>query len=298
MPRDITAKSILNKTRRRDPWFLDDYTINPYSGCTFNCLYCYTRGGRYGQHMEEKASVKSNAPELLEVQLKKRSAAGQHGMIVLSSATDAYLHFEKELGLTRRILELILKYRFPVHVITKSDLVIRDLDLLQEIGEKAILPPGLEGKMKRKAVLTFSFSTVDDQIASIFEPGATAPTARLKTLKAASDAGLLAGVSMMPMLPYISDTGDHLREMFRSFSAAGAQYVLPATITLFGSSSEDSKTLVLRAVEKHYPRLMEKYRQLFGNSHELPAYYRAAFSKKCDELSAEFRIRASIINQG
>src|SRR5580765_5493213 len=123
MPHDILAKTILNKTKRRDPWFLDEYTINPYSGCSFNCLYCYIRGSKYGENMADKLSVKSNAVEILEKQLHNRAKKNQYGIIVLSSATDPYLQFEKELGLTRKILEVILKYRFPVHIITKSDLV-------------------------------------------------------------------------------------------------------------------------------------------------------------------------------
>src|ERR1700741_3707404 len=97
----IQAKTIINKTRRRDTWFLDDYTINPYSGCSFNCLYCYIRGSKYGVHMEEKLSVKSNAIEVLEKQLKNRAKKEQFGFIVLSSATDPYLQVEKETLLTR-----------------------------------------------------------------------------------------------------------------------------------------------------------------------------------------------------
>src|SRR5690349_2369260 len=156
MPHDIIVKSVLNKTKGRDPWFLDDYTINPYSGCSFNCLYCYIRGSKYGIHMEEKLSVKSNALEVLEKQLKNRAKKEQYGIIVLSSATDPYLQIEKETSLTRNILELIAHYRFPVHVITKSDLVLRDLDILKRINENSILPPDLEGKLTQKALITFS----------------------------------------------------------------------------------------------------------------------------------------------
>src|SRR5436189_3872054 len=107
MPNFIDVKSILNKTKRRDAWFLDDYTINPYSGCSFNCLYCYIRGSKYGTHMEKKLSVKTNAVELLDKQLKNRAKKGQYGIIVLSSATDPYLQFEKDMQLTRRLLEVI-----------------------------------------------------------------------------------------------------------------------------------------------------------------------------------------------
>jgi len=287
MPQSIIVKSILNKTKRRDPWFLDDYTINPYSGCSFNCLFCYIRGSKYGEHMEEKLSVKENAVELLEKQLALRARKKQYGIIVLSSATDPYLQFEKEWGLTRRLLEVILKYRFPLHVITRSDLVLRDLDLLKKINAEAILPAGLE-KLKHKVFVTFSFSTVDDAIAKIFEPGATKPSVRLETMKKIAAMDLLTGVSMMPLLPFISDTGKHLEEMFIAFKEHGAAYAMPATLTLYGNGPSDSKTLVLRAVAKHYPHLLEKYTKWFCSSGVLPTHYVNAFGKKMKELKDKY----------
>src|SRR5258706_4490706 len=108
MPHEIQVKSILNKTKRRDPWFLDDYTLNPYSGCSFNCLYCYIRGSKYGIHMEEKLAVKTNAAELLEKQLRNLAKKNKYGGIVLASATDPYLQIEKEIGITRRLLKVSL----------------------------------------------------------------------------------------------------------------------------------------------------------------------------------------------
>ena len=106
--------------------------------------------------MEEKLSVKINAVELLEKQLALRARKGQYGIIVLSSATDPYLQFEKEYELTRKMLEVILHYKFPVHIITKSDLVVRDFDLLKEIEKNAILPKELDGKLSQKSFITFS----------------------------------------------------------------------------------------------------------------------------------------------
>ncbi|HYD20035.1 MAG TPA: radical SAM protein [Flavipsychrobacter sp.] len=295
MPTGIIAKTILNKTKRRDPWFLDDYTINPYSGCSFNCLYCYIRGSKYGMHMEEKLSFKTNAVELLDKALKNRAKKGQYGIIVLSSATDPYLQFEKELQLTRQLLEVILHHRFPVHIITKSDLVIRDFDLLHQIDKQAIIPGDLTDQLLNGTIITFSFSTISEEIARIFEPGATPPSWRLSTLKTTANEGFLTGVSMMPMLPYITDTGEHLEEMFGAFREAGAKYVFPATITLFGNDTVDSKTLVLRAVARHYPLLLEKYERLFSHSTDMPGYYRQAFYKKAAELSEKYQLRNSII---
>jgi len=210
MPREILVKSVLNKTKRRDPWFLDDYTVNPYSACSFNCLFCYIRGSKYGEHMEEKLSIKSNALEVLDKQLKNRARKDQYGIIVLSSATDPYLQIEKDTLLTRKILEVILKHRFPVHIITRSNLVVRDFDLLKEINEKAILPPDLALTPGHGAIITFSFSTTDDVIQKVFEPGATPASQRLEAVKQSVSSGFHTGISLMPLLPYLTDTPEHL----------------------------------------------------------------------------------------
>lgn len=295
MPHAIQVKSMLNKTRRRDPWFFDDYTINPYSGCSFNCLYCYIRGSKYGINMAEKVSMKENAIAVLEKQLSLRARKGQYGVVVLSSATDPYLQFENETRLTRSILELILEYRFPVHIITKSDLVIRDFDLLKAIGRVAVLPKDLQTKLKEKVFITFSFSTLDTAISKLFEPGATPPANRLEAHRAALDLGFLSGISLMPLLPYISDTGENLDFMFQTFKRVGSRYVFPATITLFGQGAADNKTLVFRAVEKNFPHLLEKYKRLFSDSSSLPAFYKAAFQRKTLELSAHYGLNTSIV---
>jgi DNA repair photolyase len=295
MPTGIQVKSILNKTKRRDPWFLDEYTINPYSGCSFNCLYCYIRGSKYGEHMEEKLSVKENAVKMLDKQLAARAKKKQYGFIVLSSATDPYLQFEKEEGLTRRILEIILKHRFPVHIITKSDLVLRDLDLLRRINEEAVLPADLEEKLSHRVFITFSFSTLDDSVGKIFEPGATVPSLRLQTLVTCLQQQFFCGVSMMPLIPWITDTGENLERMFSTFKKTGVNYIFPASITLSGENPSDSKTLMFRAIEKHYPHLLEKYQKLFLNSTEMPAFYQSAFDAKMKELLGKYGLKGRIV---
>lgn len=162
---------------------LDDYTINPYSGCSFRCLYCYVKGSKYGLNVEDKLSIKENAVEILDKQLSNLAKKNRHGIIVLSSSTDPYLQLEKERGLTRELLKIILKYKFPVHILTKSDLILRDLDLLSEIEKNAILPVDLQNQLSRKSFITFSFSILNDSIAKIFEPGATSPSLRISALK-------------------------------------------------------------------------------------------------------------------
>ncbi len=295
MSREILVKSVLNKTKRRDSWFLDDYTINPYSACSFNCLYCYIRGSKYGEHMEERLSIKINALEILEKQLKNRSKKQQYGIIVLSSATDPYLQVEREYQHTRKMLEIILRYKFPVHIITKSDLVVRDFDLLKRINENAILPVDLQSALLHNVFITFSFSTVDDVIGKIFEPGATPPSQRLEVLKQTLAAGFHSGVSLMPLLPYITDTEVHLHLMFKAFKEVGVKYIFPASMTLFGEGPSDSKTLVLKAIGKHYPHLLTKYEKLFAYGFQPPVWYRNAFYKKTKELSQQYGLKTSIV---
>ena len=295
MPKEIEVKSILNKTKRRDHWFLDDYTINMYSSCSFNCLYCYIRGSKYGTNLEESLSAKINAIEILERQLFNRAKKGQYGFIVLSSATEPYLKAEAEYQLTRQALELIRKHKFPVHIITKSDLVQRDFDLLNEIDKTAQLPNDLKGNINSGTLITFSFSTTDDRIGKIFEKGATAPSDRLKALEAATKAGFRAGVSMMPLIPYISDTTESLHEMFSKFKKAGAHYVMPATISLYGQNKADSKPLMLNAIEKHFPELLTKYQKFFTHQNEMPSYYQKAFYQKMKELGQASQLKDRII---
>lgn len=191
-------------------------------------------GSRYGVNLSDKTSIKANAAELLDKQLFLRARKNQFGIIVMSSATDPYLHFEHDLKLTRKLLGIIQKHKFPVHIITKSDLVLRDLDILRSIETTAILPRDLFGRVPG-AIITFSFSTLDDKINAIFEPGAVLPTQRLEALKHVTKEKFISGVSLMPLIPYITDTGDSLCTMYRSFATAGASYIMPSSLYLPGN---------------------------------------------------------------
>lgn len=144
MVREIFVKSILNRHKKRDEWFLNDYSLNPYLLCDFNCVYCYIRGSKYGERMKQGLVAKINAPRLLRKELLRRAKKGEYGFIALSSATEPWMHIEKEYQLTRACLRVIARYGFPVHCLTKSTLILRDLDLLKEIDENAILPPDLK----------------------------------------------------------------------------------------------------------------------------------------------------------
>ena len=295
MFKSAPVKSILNKKKSRDSWFLDDYTLNLYSGCAFNCLFCYVKGSIFGEHNERSMTYKSNALELLEKELHLRAKKNQYGFIVMSSATEPYSQAEKELKLTRSALEIILKYKFPVHIITRSDLIVRDLDLLFSINENAIVPDDLKSKLKG-IIVSFSFNTLDDATAKIFEPGATPPSLRMKAKEEILKYGFKSGVSLMPLLPFITDKGRLLEEYYRVFKNMGAHYLMPSALTLFGNDSSDSKVQMFRAIEKHYPELSEKYHRFFDDSDYMPKYYSEAFAKKTHELSYRYQLNNRIVN--
>ena len=170
MVKEITVKSILNKHRKRDSWFLDDYSVNPYERCAFNCIYCYIRGSKYGENMQKTLSVKINACQLLEKELQRRARKAEHGFIIFSSSTEAWQPIDEKYKLTRRLLQIVKHYKFPVHALTKSKLILRDLDVLKEIDETAILPSDLKTKLSHKVIITFSLSTLDEKTSKIFEP--------------------------------------------------------------------------------------------------------------------------------
>ena len=232
---------------------------------------------------------KTNAVEILDRQLANRAKKNQYGFIVISSATDPYLQIEKDYELTRAVLKTVLKHRFPVHIITKSDLIERDFDLLHQIDQCAVLPEDLK-ELKRRVIISFSFSTLQDEVSKIFEPGATRPSARYETLKKTIREDFLTGVSLMPLIPYVSDTTEQLHYMFSRLKEAKVDYVLPATITLFGDGRASSRTLMMHAIEKYYPELLDKYNKFFSHNTEMPAYYRNAFYKKMKELCNEYTL--------
>ncbi|MBK7036221.1 MAG: radical SAM protein [Bacteroidetes bacterium] len=295
MIQEIQAKTILNKKKKRDSWFLDEFTANAYEGCSMNCLYCYVRGSKYGENMEEKLSVKINAPEILEKQLQFRVKKQQYAFVVVSSATDAYMQVDVKYGMTKKFLELFVKYQFPVHIITKSDLVLKDIDILKKIDTNAMLPDDLKVSLNRGTLVTFSISTLDQKISDHLEPGAIPPLKRLETMQKIKEAGLLTGLNCLSVLPYISDSEEKLEEMIYHAKKYGADYVLIGGLTLFGEDSASSKTLYYKFLERYHPELVEQYKSLYGNWPYPPKQYQENINAMVKKLCAKYNIRNSIL---
>jgi DNA repair photolyase len=289
------VKSVLNKHKKRDSWFLDDYSVNPYEGCSCNCLYCYIRGSKYGENLADSLSIKSNALEILDKQLAARAKKNQYGIVAVGTATDAYIHHEKEQQHTRGMLELLLKYRFPVFISTKCSLVLRDIDLLKEIDRQAILPDDLQHTLKRGVILSVSISSMDERVTNMLESGADTPRQRMHTLQQLSKEGFLTGVNAMPLLPYISDTLEEMEKIFAAAKEHGAQYIYPAGLTLFGNGPSDSKTLVFKFLERYNASLLPRYRQLYDRSSYTAYLYHDQLKKNAAHLHQKYNIRSHIL---
>lgn len=289
------VKSVLNKHKKRDDWFLDDYSVNPYEGCSCNCLYCYIRGSKYGVNMEERLAVKANAPEVLEKQLAARAKKQQYGIVAVGSATDAYLNHEEQWNMTRRFLELLLKYRFPVFISTKRKLITRDIDLLKEIDKSAILPVDLQDKLKRGVILSVSVSSLNEKITDMLEPAAIPPSERLELVKQLKNEGFLTGVNAIPLLPYISDTDEEIEKIIVAAKESNADYVLAGGLTIFGYGIADSKTLFYKFLERYNASLLPRYRALYGDKFYAPFYYQQLVTAKAKKFCEKYGIRNSIL---
>ncbi|WP_248804161.1 PA0069 family radical SAM protein [Pseudomonas sp. MWU13-2100] len=209
--RSETAKSII--TRNTSPDLPFDRSINPYRGCEHGCIYCYARPSHAywdmspGLDFETKLIAKTNAAAVLEQQLSKPGY--RVAPINLGSNTDPYQPIEREHQLTRRILEVLLRYRHPVTIVTKGSLILRDLDLLTELARQ------------RLVAVMISLTSLDDELKRILEPRAAAPKARLRAIRVMREAGIPVGVLCSPMIPMIND--NELESLLTEARDAGAQ---------------------------------------------------------------------------
>ena len=246
--------------------------------------------------MEDGIVVKSNVLEIFEKQLIVKAKKRQYGFIAVGSATDAYMHHEEKWKLTEGILQLLLKYRFPVFISTKSTLILRDIELLKQIDKAAILPGDLRETLNRGAILSVSVSTTDDKITNMLEPRAASPLERFKIVRQLKEEGFLAGVNAIPTLPFISDTGEELEKTIGMAKEHLADYILVGGLTLFGAEAADSKTLYFNFLKRYDPSLIPKYENLYGVNYFAPKEYLRELKVKAERICTKVKIRPTILN--
>lgn len=240
--------------------------MNLYRGCTHGCIYCDSRSECYQmQHDFEDIEVKQNAPELLERALRSKR---KKCMIGTGAMCDPYMHCEEELRLTRRCLELIDEYGFGVTVQTKSDRILRDLDLLQSINRKA------------KCVVQMTLTTYDEDLCRIIEPNVCTTKRRYEVLQIMRENDIPTVVWLSPILPYINDTRENTEEILAYCREAGVYGII-----CFGMGvtlRKGDREYFYAALDRHFPGMREKYHRRFGYNYEIP-------SERSGELMKYFR---------
>ena len=274
--REIQAKVLLSHVKQPDDWFGLRYTMNLYRGCQHRCIYCDSRSACYQiDNFDTKVLVKANAIELLRKELASKRVKGTIGT---GSMHDPYMPAEAELNLTGQALNVIAEFRFPVHVMTKSDLVLRDLDTLRIINQVY-------------AAVSFTITTPDDELGKKLEPGAPSVSQRFRAMRILADHGIRTGVTMMPILPFIEDNEENIRQIVGLAHAHGASHVIP----WFGMSLRDrQRAYYYDKLDALFPELSQKYERTFGEQYACAARNADRLSTLFHELCEQYDIATGI----
>lgn len=254
--------------------------MNIYRGCTHGCIYCDARSDCYNMtHAFEDIEVKQNAPQLLEQALK---AKRRRCMIGTGAMSDPYLHAEKELRLTRSCLELIERYGFGLAIQTKSDLIMRDIDLIDSINRRA------------KAVVQMTLTTADEDLCRIAEPNVCTTKRRFEVLCEMHERGIHTVIWLSPLLPYINDTPENVAAIVDMAGKAGCMGIIcfDMGLTLRNGDREHYYS----ALERHFPGLRERYIREYGDAYMLTSPNAAklwrVFVTECRSRGIEYRTDA------
>jgi DNA repair photolyase len=247
MIKEIQAKVMLSHVKQPDDYFGLKYNMNLYRGCEHQCIYCDSRSECYQIENFKDVLVKVNAIDLLTDELSRKRVKGTIGF---GSMNDPYTPTaERRYNLTGQALEVAAAFGFPVHIITKSDMVLKDLDALREIN-------------RVHAVVSFSITTADDDLARKLEPGAPPPSARLKAIETLRAHGIHAGVTMMPVLPFIEDSAENVAAIVEAAHAHGAEYIIPG----FGVTLRDrQRAYYYTKLDRLFPGVRRKYQAQYGD---------------------------------
>lgn len=270
----LPSKSLLNRcvSKRQMPF---EWTINPYRGCEFGCRYCYARYThefmemRDGMEFEQKIYVKQHAAGLLRHELRK---VKPHESIALGTATDPYQPAERRYEVTRAILEEFARHRgFELGIVTKSNLILRDLELLQQVAKT------------NRLSIHITITTLDVNLARILEPRAPRPDLRLDAVRTLAQSGLRVGMSCSPVVPGITDAPADLEALIYAASEAGADYVFANALFLKPCSA----AVFLPFLEQNFPHLADNYRRRYHDR----AFIAPAYAKRLSELVRSLRAK-------
>jgi DNA repair photolyase len=260
----IPAKQMLSPFGNNDNWFGTNYNMNIYKGCCHGCIYCDSRSECY--HIEDFDTVraKANAIEILNNELKSKR---KKGVVATGSMSDPYNPFEAKHKLTRGALELINKYNFGVSIVTKSDLIARDIDVLQDI------------KSHSPTIVKITITAADDILCKKIETNVVVASKRFEAVNKLSSKGIFTGILLMPVLPFIEDSDENILKVVRLAKENGASFIYPG----FGVTlRQNQREHFLEKINEKFHGTAEKYIKEYGYSYECP-------SKRTNELWQIFK---------
>ena len=273
----IQAKTILSRLKDApDPYFGITYNMNLYRGCQHQCIYCDSRSLCYNIDNLADIMIKENAGELLKKELKSKRKKATIGT---GSMNDPYMPVEKKAGLTRKAMEIIAEYKFPVHILTKSDLVLRDTDIIKDIS-------------RTYAAASFTITSESDSLAARTEPGAPAPSARFKAMKQLAANGIYTGLILTPVLPFITDSTENIEEIIARAGGSGAEYILfwPGM-----TQREGQREYYYNKLDKLFPGIKEKYINAFANKYNCNSPNAKRLYELYEKLCSKYSISTGMI---
>lgn len=272
----IKAKTILSKVKYGNSWYGIDYNMNLYRGCSHGCIYCDSRSNCYHIDNFDIVKGKENALQILEQELSKKR---EKGVVGIGAMSDTYNPLEKEYEQTKGALKLLSKYGFGVSIDTKSDLILRDIDLLKEINSK------------NDVIVKFTITTPNDELAKIIEPRVCVSSRRLQTIKTLSDNGIFVGVMLNPVLPFITDKEEDVKELVRLASENGAKFIH----TYMGMTlRENQRDYYFNKLDEHFAGLKQKYIRCYGTRYNCKAInYKkiySIFTEECKKYGILYKM--------
>ena len=265
----IKVKTMLSKVKYGPDWYGIDYNMNLYRGCSHGCIYCDSRSSCYHIDNFDVPVCKKNALAILENELSKKR---NKGVIGIGSMSDTYNPKELNYEQTRGALKLILKYNFGVSIDTKSDLILRDLDILKEINSK------------NNVIIKFTITTPNDELSKIIEPHVCVSSKRFKAIKSLTDNGIFTGIMMNPVLPFITDKEEDIKKIVKLANDSGAKFIH----TYMGMTLRDNqRDYYYEQLDKHFNGLKDKYIKYYKDRYNCPVLnYKKLykiFTDECDK---------------
>jgi DNA repair photolyase len=260
--RTIKTDRILNIITKKDTLFHGLYTVDPYQNCEFGCIYC-------DSSYNKEVFVKTNAAEILNEKLKSL----EKGRIIIGSVHDPYQKIEEKHLLTREILKTIQKHDFSCHILTKSELVLRDINILKKIND---------------CIVTISLTSMDESISKIFEKDVVSPLKRMQIVQKLKESNINAGLGLIPIIPYIVD--EQIDKIVEHAKKYNANYLLFKHLEIKG----DQKDIFFEIIKKYYPQHYQKFIRLYKDSFLPDEKYQSYITKKIKDICLEKEIKNTI----